>query len=403
MTNRFTVAPVPALSAFLAVALLAGCGGSKEPAAPAGTSTPLVGEAAPAAGAPGGVPAPAAGAKPATAQANPLPKGVDPSKPVATVNGVPITADNAYSVYAVNKAMIEQRRPPLNDDEQQRLRAQTLENLIAEELLFQGANAAGVKVGPADIDARIKDLKKDAGSEENYKKMVADSGMNDADVRARIERQLKTEAFEKSIAGSKGVSEDLAKKFYEQNKEMFKVPEQAHVLFILINATDKDPDSVRADAKARAEEVQKKAAAGANFSALAKQYSQDATAAKGGDIGFFPKGIMFPKFEEMAFTLPPGSVSPVFETPKGFNIIKVLARKPAAIRPFEEVKNSLMVDMGRAVAKKLVNDKLTELASKAKIDVLDPAFKMPPPTPAELKAAGVKVPAAPSGSGPKKP
>jgi peptidyl-prolyl cis-trans isomerase C len=341
---------------------------------------PAGGGAPPAAGggAPMGAPgAPGAqGTAPAAAQ-NPIPPGVDPKKAVATVNGAPITADRAYSVYAINKSMIEQRGRALSDVDQQGLRAQTLENIIAEELMFQAATASGMKVAPADLDARLKDIRQRAGSEENFKRMMQNTGMNEADVRTELERGLKTEMYEKSVASAKRVDEATAKQYYDSNKDAFKMPEQARVQYILLKATDTDPEPVRKDAKARAEEAQKKATGGADFAALAKQYSQDQTAAKGGDVGFFPRGVMFPKFEEYAFTLAPGTVSPVFETPKGYNVIKVVERKPESTRSFEEVKNALMLDMGRLLGQKLVRDRVNELASKAKIAVLDPAFKMP--------------------------
>jgi parvulin-like peptidyl-prolyl isomerase len=216
--------------------------------------------------------------------------------------------------------------------------------------------------------------------------------MSDSEVRTELERRLRTDAYEKSIASSKGVTEDVAKTFYDENREMFKTPELARVQFILLKATDKDPETVRSDSKTRAEEAQKKAAGGGDFTALAKQYSQDGTASKGGDVGYFPRGVMFPKFEEYAFTLAPGSVSPVFETPKGFNVMKVVERKPEAIRPFTEVKGPLMLDMGRALGQKLVSAKVNELAAKAKIEVLDAEFKAPPPAPSTIAPA-----AAPAG------
>jgi peptidyl-prolyl cis-trans isomerase C len=375
MTMRSNISPWAAAFAVLSLVAATGCGGSHdagtpkepEPGVAATASTP--GSPAPAA-----VPVAGADATPTAETESPVPKGVDPKKTVATVNGAAITADRAYSIYDMNKAMLRQRGHVLNDSEDQALRASTLQNLIAEELLFQGANAAGVKVAAPEIDAKIKDLRTRAGSDENFKKMMEGAGLTEPEVRAEIERSLKTQAYEKTIAESKGVTEDVAKKFYDGNKDMFKTPEQAHVQLILLKATDTDPDSVKAEAKARAQEAQKKGASGADFAALAKQYSQDATAAKGGDIGFFPKGVMFPRFEELAFSLPPGTVSPVFETPKGFNVVKVIERKPESIRPFAEVKDALMLDMGRALGRKLVQDKVSELAAKAKIDVLDPAF-----------------------------
>jgi len=97
---------------------------------------------------------------------------------------------------------------------------------------------------------------------------------------------------------------------------------------------------------------------------------------------------MFPKFEDLAFSAKPGEVSPVFETPKGFNVMKVLEKKPESTRTYEEVKSALMLDMGRLMEQDLLKTKVQELAAAAKIAILDPSFAMPPPAmPAALPPA----------------
>jgi parvulin-like peptidyl-prolyl isomerase len=80
----------------------------------------------------------------------------------------------------------------------------------------------------------------------------------------------------------------------------------------------------RFDAQRLAIQVQRKAAAeGADFGALAKQYSDDLeTADNGGDVGVFARGTKLQKFEQIAFGLKVGQVSDVVETPLGFHIIK---------------------------------------------------------------------------------
>jgi parvulin-like peptidyl-prolyl isomerase len=78
------------------------------------------------------------------------------------------------------------------------------------------------------------------------------------------------------------------------------------------------------EAKQLAIQVQRKAAApGADFAALAKQYSDDPdTADKGGDVGTFARGTQIARFEQIAFGLKLGEVSDVVETPLGFHVIK---------------------------------------------------------------------------------
>ena len=372
-------------AAALTLVALAGCGRSKDDP----TLTPV----------PAAPPSPVAAAAPAPSMSSPLtvtpaappspvPAGVDAQKPVATVNGKPIPADKVYSVYRMNQQMLQQRGRVLNPNDDQALRAQSLEVVIADELLYQAALAKGITAPPADVDGAVKQLKARVGSEENYKKFLAESGLTEAEVRREVTRNLQTDAYGKGLVAGKGVSEDQAKKFYDANapKGMFNVPEQVHVQYILVKASEKDPESVRLEAKKRAEEAAKRAAAGEDFTALAKQYSQDPTAARGGDIGFFPRGVMFPKFEEVAFAGKPGEVTPLFETPKGFNVMKVLEKKPESTRTYEDVKNALMLDLGRVMEQDALKAKVRELAAAAKIAVLDPAFVMPPPAAAPAVA-----------------
>ena len=382
-------APMPrswtAAAAAWTMMALAGCGGGNDAAVPppggAAPTSPVAQSQAPARPQPAGTDAPAPAAKahrtaPAAPE-SPLPAGVEAKTAIATVNGTPITADKVYSIYAMNKDMLAQRGRKLNPTEDQQLKAQSLQVVVADELLYQAARTAGIKVGAAEIDAGVKDFKAKVGSEENYKNFMHESGMTETDVRNEIERNLQTESFRKSLLTGKHVTDEQAKSFYEGNKEMFRVPEQVHAQFILLKVTEKDPESIRADAKKRAEDAARRAASGEDFAALAKEFSQDTTASKGGDIGFFPRGVMFPKFEEVAFSLKAGQTSPVFETPKGFNVLKVLEKKPAAIRPFEEIKTPLLLDMGRAQEQAVIQTKLQQLANAAKITVLDPSFKVP--------------------------
>jgi len=92
--------------------------------------------------------------------------------------------------------------------------------------------------------------------------------------------------------------------------------------------------ATKAAARAKAENVLKQARAGADFAQLARTYSNDASAPRGGDLGFFPKGQMVPAFEAAAFALAPNQISDVIETPFGFHVIKVIEKRTAQSVPF---------------------------------------------------------------------
>jgi peptidyl-prolyl cis-trans isomerase C len=201
---------------------------------------------------------------------------------------------------------------------------------------------------------------------------VKESQLTEEGLRAQIERNIRTDAYRRSLTANRPVTEQQAKEFYDRNRNSFKVPESVHALLILLPATEQAAPAEREEAKRLAEEARTKAAAGEDFGALARQYSQDPSAQRGGDIGFVPRGVMFPNAEQVAFGLKVGEVSSVIETPKGYTVFKVVDRKPESIPTFDEIKQGLMADMGRMMGRNALEAKVQELSSAADIVVVDP-------------------------------
>ncbi len=73
-----------------------------------------------------------------------------------------------------------------------------------------------------------------------------------------------------------------------------------------------------------AQELKTKIAKGESFANLAKQYSIDVSKKRGGDLGYFSRGMMVPEFEKAAFSLEKGQVSDIIKTQFGYHIIKRL-------------------------------------------------------------------------------
>ncbi len=126
---------------------------------------------------------------------------------------------------------------------------------------------------------------------------------------------------------------------YKAEPERFRTPAETHARHILIKGKD-------ADARAQAEKLLQELRNGADFEALAREHSADpGSAAKGGDLGFFPKGKMVPAFDAALDALDkPGSLSPVVESEFGLHIIRLEARKPGTLRSFDEVKEQLRAE-----------------------------------------------------------
>ncbi len=128
--------------------------------------------------------------------------------------------------------------------------------------------------------------------------------------------------------------------YYNQHIDEFKVENRVHVEHILFKTLGKT-DAEVAEIQAKAADVLKKAKSGANFEELAKKYSEDTTASKGGDLDWIVEGQTVPEFEHAAFSLPKGAISDLVKTQYGFHIIKVLDKETAHTKSFDEVRSQI--------------------------------------------------------------
>jgi peptidyl-prolyl cis-trans isomerase SurA len=117
-------------------------------------------------------------------------------------------------------------------------------------------------------------------------------------------------------------------------------------------ATAEQIEAARVKAVGLMEEARKP---GTNFAELAKKKSEGPSAADGGDLGFFRRGVMVAEFEKAAFTLPVGGISEPIRTKFGWHVLKVEEHKALAAPPLEEVKDQLREKMLRGQLEKYRN------------------------------------------------
>ena len=155
------------------------------------------------------------------------------------------------------------------------------------------------------------------------------------------QRQINYLFFSKTDGGSQPADSDI-QAYYQQNAEQYNIPEQRHARHILLRTTPEDSDDTKNNTRKQLADILAKAKAGNDFATLAKKYSQDGTAANGGDLGFFGRGRMVPSFEQAVFSLKEGAISNIVETQFGFHIIKLEKITPARQRQLAEVKDEII-------------------------------------------------------------
>lgn len=326
---------------------------------------------------------------------------IDPQKEIARVNGRVITAgilqrqlELMLRQYAgqVPPAQLQQLRPML--------RQQALSFIINQQLLLEAAEMAGMTPTDEEIEQEIDRVIEQFPSREDFEDQLASVGATMEDVRRDITRNLQLNMLLEEKAPTEEVTEEEIEEFYNENLDSFEEPEQVEASHILISyqgASRSEEERTKEEARALAEEVIEQAQEeGADFAALAVEYSDGPTGPSGGELGFFGRDQMAAPFEEAAFALETGEISGVVETEFGFHVIRVTDRKEERVAPLEEVKEKISTFLEARKKQEEVQVYIGELREEADIEYA-PGFEPRVPMQPRPPAAGEGVSAPPAG------
>ena len=150
-------------------------------------------------------------------------------------------------------------------------------------------------------------------------------------------------------------TDEELQRYYRRNLDQYEIQEQVKAAHILLRVQkDADAETVQ-KRRELANTLLKQLQDGADFAQWAKTYSDDkSNAAQGGELGTFSRGTMVSEFENIVFTLRPGQLSPVIQTPFGFHIVKVEEYIEPGVKPLvdviNEVKAGLTLEKSRQLA-----------------------------------------------------
>lgn len=319
---------------------------------------------------------PAASALPAKAPpgvpgAPPVVKPMPPQIPdvLARVNGEKIERwefDNAV------KRMEARAGGPVPPDKRDEVLRGVLDQLVAYHLLAQESRSRKIPVPDTDVDARLAEIRKGFPTEDAFKQGIAAQGLTLEQLKAQAKTSLEvSKVIDAEVNSKVAVQDPEVKGFYDQNMERFKQGDSVRAAHILIGVPQGATPEQKTEAKTKAAAVLKTIKAGGDFATLARSSSQDpGSAQNGGDLGFFPKGQMTPAFEETAFKLKPGTVSPLVETPFGFHIIKVLERRAPRTAPFTEVSGQIKDFLTQGQREQKLEQFVEQVKAKGKVEIL---------------------------------
>jgi len=253
---------------------------------------------------------------------------------LATVNGDEITSDE------VNKVLMEGtqgRFDTLPADKQNELRQRIIEGMIAQELVYDDAQKTGV--------LESKEYKQELET-----------------LVSRLKIQLAAKIWEQQQFESIKVDLKEIKAYFDANPDEFVEKEKIHARHILVK-TQSEAEAIIKSMKGLSGDKLRN-----EFIAQAKLKSTGPSAAKGGDLGYFPRGQMVPSFNDAAFAMKEGAISstPV-QSQFGYHVIYIEDKKPAKKLGFDEVKNFIEQRLKMDKFKAFMDKKMNTLREKAKI------------------------------------
>ncbi|AHG91282.1 SurA domain-containing protein [Gemmatirosa kalamazoonensis] len=294
----------------------------------------------------------AAVAAPAAAQSTPsaVPATPPATGPIEVDRVVAIVGDQPILYSELRDEVLTRRAQglevPTDSAALAKLEASVLSEMIDAELLVQKAKEEKVEVSDDDlertIDRRMADIRSRFSGEAEFRSELKKAGFGtpedyrkkQLDILRR--QQLQQEVFRKLKQEGKlspaPVSEGEVTEAYQQSKATLPKRE-ARISFKQIVVAPKPTPAAKAAARAKAESLLVEISKGGDFEQIAKRESMDpGSKAQGGDLGWFRRGVMLRPFEDMAFALPVGRVSPIVETAYGFHIIRVDRAQPSEVK-----------------------------------------------------------------------
>ena len=277
--------------------------------------------------------APAADGNQQTTAAAPVPRELPAV--VARVNDETI---ERWEVEAAVREITLANLHPLPQAERDELMRAVLDRIIDHHLASQAARARGVAATEAEVDADLRDMRSEQAGDRAFADRLATVGISAEQLRHQRRLSLDMTKLVRAAAGQ-AISDAAINAYYRDNRDRFLLPEAVTASHILIRVNpDANPEQ-RAEARRKASGIRDQILGGADFGRTARDLSEDSgTALSGGLVGTFPRGQMDPAFDAAAFSVKPGEISDLVETPYGFHILRVDEHMAARMQTLDEVR-----------------------------------------------------------------
>lgn len=215
-----------------------------------------------------------------------------------------------------------------------------VKRMVDEKLQLQDAKKLGVTVDEESVIKALNDIKRNNNIDDyQFEALLKKEATTLEEYKETIKKQiLVSKIVGYQVRNRIKISDADVAKYYKAHRKEFRNPPQVHARHILFIFDEKTTEEQKKTKEATARKVLARIEGGEDFVELARKFSEDVSAANGGDLGFLEKGKMVPEFEDAVFSLKQGQVSDLVRTPYGIHIIKVDSVKATEFKTLEEIR-----------------------------------------------------------------
>lgn len=275
--------------------------------------------------------------------------------------------------HAVNQYVMSVQLGPDSAADVSAIQRKVLDRLVITMLASQRAYALGLGAADAEVDERLNSIRAELGSPDDFRLFLTVQDMTEGRLRLQIQRQLSaeklvhTEVLEKLVVSDREVAS-----YYKAHREELVADEEVKVRHIFVRLRPDMSDEERDAAREKVDDIKKRLTDGGDFAELALSFSEDPSAASGGDLGWIVRGEVTGPFEVVAFSLPVDRISEVVATDYGYHILQVLEREEKGILELELARPYIVQKLREDKERTAVQDYLAELRSSGTVETFLP-------------------------------
>ncbi len=287
---------------------------------------------------------------------------------VAVVNSEPLTNSEVQrELQRLVQQMTQQRRPL---PERKEMARQVLENLINQKVQLQSASETGIRVDDAAVDQAAQNIARQNQMDvAELQRRIEQDGLVFSQFRAQLREQLiLTRLREREVEPRVRVSDlEVDQYLRDQQSNTDPASTEINLAQILVSVPDNATAQQMADLQGKAQKALDRARAGDDFAALAREFSDAADRANGGQLGLRTADRYPPLFLEAIQNLEVGAISAVLRSGAGFHILKLLERRNAGLPPMTVTQSRarhILLRVGPQLSEAAARDKLAEFKKR---------------------------------------